>query len=137
MASDTVILKQRCSFLYPGTHLIISIVLISDPLFKWENVCVFFLTIVVQCELEKGSILKVCLAGARVSPWMVVVVSEPLKWSNMETDQASFTTLVCAYGNIWETLWNLLGHVSDTRNRKTAEGKLILLKVFEASGEKY
>lgn len=131
-------IKTEMLFLYLGTRLMISIVLISDPSFKWENVCVFFLPLVVQCELEKGSILKVCLAGARVSPWMVVVVSEPLKWSNMETDQASFTTLVCVYGNIGEILWNLLGHVvSDTRNRKTAEGKLTLLKISDGSEEKY
>lgn len=42
---------------------------------------------------------------------------------------------------IWEHLRNTVElvseHVSDTRNRKTAEGKLTLLKVFEASGEKY
>lgn len=71
--------KTQVFFLYLGMCLIISIVLIPDPVFKSVNLCVLFLPLVVQCGLEKESILKVCLAGARVSPWMVVVVSEPLK----------------------------------------------------------
>lgn len=96
--------KTQVFFLYLGMCLIISIVLIPDPVFKSVNLCVLFLPLVVQCGLEKESILKVCLAGARVSPWMVVVVSEPLKWSNMETGQASFITLVCVDRNIWEIL---------------------------------
>lgn len=112
--------------------LITVIMLISDPSFKWVNLCVFFLPLVVPCGLEGESIRKECQAGARDSPWTVGAASEPWRWSSTGTGQASFTTLVCAARNVWEIQCSLARRdVSDTGNGTIPVGKDRLLEVFE------
>lgn len=105
---------------------------------KWLNLCVFFLPLVAQCGLEEESILKGCLAGARLSLWMVAVVSEPLRWSSMETGQASSITLVGGAGSPgkpYATLGDLQCQWHQKQNNCSRE--IHLLKCFSGSRQNH
>lgn len=132
--------------LYPDTDvlflsghcLMTSIMLLSHPSFKWLNLCVFFLPLVAQCELVEESILKGCLVGARLSLWMVAVVSEPLRWSSMETGQASSITLVGDAGSPGKpcaTLVDLQCQWHQKQNNCSRE--IHLLKCFSGSRQNH